>query len=72
MPEQQDGVVYGGSRSVFIKTFYSSGGSCIAVERKYCREFVVHVAPSGNTIYRIVKQFGETASVSDKLPKGQT
>jgi predicted DNA-binding transcriptional regulator AlpA len=53
-----------------IKTFYSSGGFCVAVKRQYRREFSVRVAPSRDTIYRIIKQFEEAGSVCDKCAKG--
>jgi hypothetical protein len=49
-----------------IKTSYSSSGSCVAVDRQYCREFSVHVAPSRDTVYWIVKQCEETGSVCAK------
>jgi hypothetical protein len=52
-----------------IKTFYSSGGCSVAVERQYLREFSVRVAPSRHTVYWIIKRFGETGSVCDKRVK---
>jgi Fe2+ or Zn2+ uptake regulation protein len=54
-----------------IKTFYSSGGSCVAVERQYHREFSVRVVPSRDTIYRTIKQFEETGSVCDKRARDE-
>jgi hypothetical protein len=44
-------------------TFYSSGGSCVAVDRQYLREFSVRFAPLRDSICRIIKQFRETGSV---------
>jgi hypothetical protein len=38
---------YTTNRKLFvIKAFYFSGGSCVAVERQYRREFSVRVVPS--------------------------
>jgi transposase len=53
-----------------IKTFYCTGGSCVDVERQYCREIYVRVALSRAMIYRIVKQSEETGSVFDKCARG--
>jgi hypothetical protein len=39
-----------------IKICYSSNGSCIAVETRYCREFSVHVAPSRASVCWIVNR----------------
>jgi hypothetical protein len=49
-----------------IKLFKSSGGSSTAVERECRPQFSVRVAPSRNTIYRILKQFEDTDGVRDK------
>jgi hypothetical protein len=38
----------------FIKTFYASGGSCVAVEIQCRREFSAPVAPSRDIIYWIL------------------
>jgi hypothetical protein len=46
-----------------IKTFYSSGGSCVTVGRQSSD----HVAQSGDTIYWIIKQSEETGSVCDNV-----
>jgi len=46
-----------------INTFFPSDVPCVAVERKYCRQFSVCVAPPRDTIYRLVIQFDETGSV---------
>jgi hypothetical protein len=48
---------YNRSESV-TKNLYSFGGSYVAVEREY-RDFSVPVAPSGGTVYLIIKQFEE-------------
>lgn len=39
-----------------IKTFYSSNGSCAAVERQCCEWFSFHVTPSSDTIYQTGEQ----------------
>jgi hypothetical protein len=49
-------------RKCWCQTFYSSRGSCVDADIQYCREFSVCVAPSMNTIFRIVKRFEETGS----------
>jgi hypothetical protein len=51
-------------KMVVIKTFHSSGGSCVAVERQCRREFFVRVAPAC-----CIKQFEETGNVRDKGAK---
>jgi hypothetical protein len=58
---------YTTDQKVFVaKTVNFSGGSCVAVERKYGREFFVGVAPSRDNIYKFVKEFEETESLCDK------
>jgi hypothetical protein len=37
-----------------IKTFYSSSGSCVAVERQYRREFSICVSPLRDTICQLL------------------
>jgi hypothetical protein len=55
---------YTTDQKVFVvKTVYSSGRSCVAVKRKYSRDFSVRVAPPRDTIYRTVKRFEEKVSV---------
>jgi hypothetical protein len=46
--------LYTADQDVFIETFYSSAGSCVAVERPYRRELSVRVVPSLDIINRIV------------------
>jgi hypothetical protein len=53
-----------------VKTFYSSGGSHVAVETWYHQESSVNVALSRETDKQIVKQFEEAGSVCDKRVKG--
>jgi hypothetical protein len=53
-----------------INTFFPSDVPCVAVERKYCRQFSVCVAPPRDTIYRLVIQFDEAGSVCDKRATG--
>ena len=48
-----------------VKTFYSSGNSCVFVQRKFREEFNVRDAPSRDSIYRFIRQFEATGSVSD-------
>jgi hypothetical protein len=55
-----------GKKVFIIKIFKSSGGSSAAVEGQCRPQFSVRVAPSRNTIYRILKQFEDTDSVRDK------
>jgi hypothetical protein len=54
-----------------IKNNYNSGSSCVDVERQYRRKFSVCIAPSGATIWRIVRQYEEAGSVLDKCAKGR-
>jgi hypothetical protein len=54
---------------LLIKTFWTFGGSSVAVERQHCRKSSVRVAPSTDTVYRIIKQSEETESVCDKRMK---
>jgi hypothetical protein len=37
-----------------IKTFYSSGGYCIAMERQHCREFSVRGVSRRDNIYGLL------------------
>jgi hypothetical protein len=63
---------YTTNQKAFVaRTFYSSGGSCVAVERQYIREIPVCVAKSRGTIYRIFTQFEEIGSVYVKRGKGR-
>jgi hypothetical protein len=50
-----------------VKTFFSSCGSCVAMETQYREEFSVYVAPSRD---RIIKHFEGTESVCVKREKG--
>jgi hypothetical protein len=34
-----------------IETFYSSGSSCVSVEKQYHQESSIHVAPSRGIVY---------------------
>jgi Fe2+ or Zn2+ uptake regulation protein len=54
-----------------IRTFYTIGGFCVVVDRLYHREFSVRVASSRDTVYRTIKQSGETGLVCDKLANGR-
>jgi hypothetical protein len=38
------------------ETFYSSGGSCVTVERKFGADFLARTGPSRDNIYQPVKQ----------------
>jgi hypothetical protein len=40
------------------------------VGRQYCREFSVHIPPSRDIVYRIVKQLNEAGNVGDECAKG--
>jgi transposase len=57
-------------KTIVMKTFYYSGGSCVALERQYHEEYSGRVAPSSDSIYRIIKRFEETASTCGKHEKG--
>jgi hypothetical protein len=54
-----------------VRTFYSPGGSFVAVERQCRREFYVRVAPSGDTVCWIIKRSEETRVVCVKHEKGR-
>jgi hypothetical protein len=58
-------------KMLVIKTFYSSGGSCVAVERQYRRKFSVRVLTSRDAIHQTAKQSEETGIMCDKRAKGR-
>jgi hypothetical protein len=51
-----------------IRIFYCSGGSRVALERRYLR--VCSFATSGDAMYRTAEQLAETGSVRRKRAKG--
>jgi transposase len=51
--------------------FHILSNSLFTVRRQHSRDFSVRVASSRDTIYRIVKQFEERGSESDKRAKGR-
>jgi hypothetical protein len=59
-----------GQKLFGIKTFYFFDGCRVFVEGEYRRKFSVRVAPSGDTVYWIIKQSEETGIVWDKRKKG--
>jgi hypothetical protein len=52
-----------------IKTFYSSG-SYVAVQREYYQAFSVHVTPTNDTIYKLIRKCEEGGNVSYKNANG--
>lgn len=55
-----------------MKSFYSSGGSSVAMEREYCQEFSLCVSPWSDTVCQVLKQSEETLSVCDKCARRHT
>jgi hypothetical protein len=52
--------------------FHSSDGSCVAVERRFRREFSVRVTRSRDVIYRGIQKFEkQEACGGDKSAKGR-
>jgi hypothetical protein len=54
-----------------VKTFNSSGNSCVVVEKRCRREFFVGVPPPRDNTYWNVKESEETGNVCDVRKKGR-
>jgi hypothetical protein len=50
-----NGVIHKESKSVSSQTSYFSGSWCVAMQRKYWQNFSVHVTPTTDSIYSLVR-----------------